>query len=120
MARVFILSDSSLFSQGVEALLRQETRVEIVGHEADLEKALERIRALDAEVVIVGSNDASCDPGPVAAQVLSQGLGTRVIGLSLQESTACIYRGERHEVQSMADLIAAIEGPQVGDSHEYG
>lgn len=120
MTRVFILSDSSLFSRGVEALLRQETRFEIVGHEADIGRALERIRALEAEVVIVGSSDADCDPGPAAAQVLGQGLGAKVISLSLQESTACVYRGERREVQSMADLIAAIEEPPVGDSHEHG
>jgi DNA-binding NarL/FixJ family response regulator len=120
VTRVFILSDSSLFSQGVEALLRQETHFEIVGHEADMEKALEGIRTLDAEVVIVGNNDAGCEPGPVAARLLSQGLGAKVIGLSLQESAACVYRGERREVRSLADLVAAIEEPLAGHSHEQG
>lgn len=112
------MSGSSLFFQGVEALLRQETELEIVGREADMNLALERIRTVVAEVVIVDFSDVIGDPGPaeehlLGACLLAQGPSARVVGLSIMGSTMCIFRGEKRRVQCVADLVAAIEEPQV-------
>jgi hypothetical protein len=113
VTRVFILSGYGLFSQGVEALLRQEADLELVGHEASVEQAIAGIEAAGAEVVILDSSDRAIDPGTVVARLLGAGFGNRyrakkVIGLSLEDNTMCIYYGEKRRVSSTADLMAAI------------
>ncbi|MBM4466967.1 MAG: response regulator transcription factor [Chloroflexi bacterium] len=83
MKRIFMLSSHLLFSQGVESLLR----LEIVGRETDADKAIERIKELRPDVVIVGSSDPTCDPTPVVMRILGEGVGIKVTGLNLQDNT---------------------------------
>jgi DNA-binding NarL/FixJ family response regulator len=109
MKRIFMLSTHPLFSQGVESLLRQETGLEVVGRETDVDKAVERIRELQPDVVIVDSADPTCDPTLAVMRILREGVGTKVIGLNLQDNTVCIYRGEQRVVKEVKDLVEAIE-----------
>ena len=53
MKRIFMVSSQLLFSLGVENLLRQQAGLEIVGRETDATKALERIRELKPDVVLM-------------------------------------------------------------------
>jgi AmiR/NasT family two-component response regulator len=110
MRRVFILSSHPLFGQGVESLLRQEARLEIVGQETDVDKAVERIKELQPNVVILDCTEPRCDPTPVVMHILREGLETKVIGLNLQDNTMYIYRGEQRVVEAVKDLVEAI-GP---------
>jgi DNA-binding NarL/FixJ family response regulator len=107
--RVFLLSDQSLFRQGVENLLRRETGLEIVGCEADIGQALECVKELLPDVVIVNDADVSCDPTSAAWRILKEGVVPKIIGLNLQDNMMCIYRGEQREVKKVEDLVRAIE-----------
>jgi len=109
MKRVFMFSSHSLFSRGVESLLRRETGLEVVGWEADVDKAVERIKELQPDVVIVDRGDPGCDPTLAVMRILRQGVVAKVIGLNLQDNTIRIYRGEQRVVKEMQDLIEAIE-----------
>jgi chemotaxis response regulator CheB len=111
MKRVFILSSHPLFGQGVESLLRREARLEIIGQETDVDKAVERIKELQPNVVILDCAEPTCDPTPVMMHLLKEGLDTKVIGLNLQDNTLYIYRGEQRRVKDVQDLIEAIEPP---------
>ena len=109
MKRVFILSSHPLFSQGVENLLRREAGLDIVGREADADKALERIKEIRPDVVILDCAEPECDPTLAVMRILREGLETKVIGLNLQDNTICIYRGEQRVVKDVKDLVEAIE-----------
>lgn len=113
MKRIFMLSSHPLFSQGVESLLRRETRLEIVGRETDVDKAIERIKALRPDVVVLDSADLR-DPLPVVMRILREGVGTKVIGLNLKDNTMHVYRGEQRVVKQVEDLVEAIEGQGSG------
>ena len=104
MKRVFILSSHPLFGRGVESLLCRETGLEIVGWDTDVDKAVERIRELQPDVVILDSGD----PAPEVLGILREGLATKVIGLNLQDNTMCIYRGEQRVVKCIEELVEAI------------
>ena len=93
----------------IESLLRQEKGLDIVGRETDVDKALERIKELQPDVVIVDSGDLASEPMPAVMRILREGVGTRVIGLNLQDNTMCIYRGEQRVVKEVKDLVEAIE-----------
>ena len=109
MKRIFMFSTHPLFGQGVESLLREETGLEVVGRETDVDKAVERIKELRPNVVIVDSGDPGCDPTLAVMRILRQGVVAKVIGLNLQDNTIRIYRGEQRVVKEMQDLIEAIE-----------
>jgi len=109
MKRVFILSSHPLLSQGVESLLRQETGLDIVGRETDVDKAIGRIKELQPDVVIVDGSNPACDLTPAVLRILREGVGAKVIGLNLQDNTMCIYRGEQRVVKEVKDLVEAIE-----------
>jgi len=104
MKRIFILSGHPLFGRGVESLLCQEVGLEIVGWEANADQAVERIRKLQPDVVILDSGD----PTPEVLRVLREGVGTKVIGLNPEDNTMCIYRGEQRVVKRIEDLVEAI------------
>jgi TorA maturation chaperone TorD len=109
MKRVFLVASSTLFGRGVENLLRQEPAVELVGCETDAGRAVDQIKELRPDVVILDSSDPMCDRALAMMRILREGLGTKVIGLSLQDSTICIYRGEKRVAREMEDLMDAIE-----------
>ena len=109
MKRVFMLSTHPLFSRGVESLLRQETGREIVGWETDVDKAIERIKELRPDVVILESSDPAGEPTPAVMRILREGLGIKLVGLNLKDNTLCIYCCERRAVKSIEDLVEAIE-----------
>jgi chemotaxis response regulator CheB len=109
MRRVFILSSHPLFGQGVESLLHREERLEIVGRETDADKALERIKEIRPDVVILDCAEPACDPTLAVMRILREGLETKVIGLNFQDNTMCIYRGEQRMVKEVKDLVEAIE-----------
>ena len=50
-----------------------------------------------------------CAPTPAVVRILREGVGTKVIGLNLQDNTICIYRGEQRVVKEVEDLVEAIE-----------
>jgi DNA-binding NarL/FixJ family response regulator len=109
MKRIFMLSRHPLFSEGVESLLCGEAGLEIVGRETDLEKGLGRIRELRPDVVIVDNGDPMHDPLAAVMRILRESLGTRVIGLNLQDNMVCTYRGEQRIARGVEDLLEAIE-----------
>jgi DNA-binding NarL/FixJ family response regulator len=110
MKRVFLLSSHPLFSQGVESLLRQETGLEIVGCDTDVDQAVKHIKELRPDVVIVDRNDLDVDLTPGVMCILRERSGTKVIGLNLKDNTLCIYRGEQRIAREVEDLLEAISG----------
>jgi DNA-binding NarL/FixJ family response regulator len=73
MRRIFILSSHPLFGQGVESLLRQEAGLIIVGQETDADKALERIKEIRPDVVILDCAEPECDPTLAVMRILRGG-----------------------------------------------
>jgi len=111
MRRVFILSNRSLFTQGVDSLLEREPDLEVVGWETDPDKAIRCIQKIQPDVVILTGEDATQRPSANAVRLFREGLVTKIkiIGLNLQDNTICIYHGEQRVVKEMQDLLKAIE-----------
>jgi DNA-binding NarL/FixJ family response regulator len=109
MQRVLVISSQPLFGQGLESLLCQEKALEVVGRETDVDQAIERIKELRPDVVIVDNCHPTCAPTPTIIRILGKGLRVKIIGLNLENSTLCIYHGEQRVVQEVEDLLRAIE-----------
>ncbi|MBI5652765.1 MAG: response regulator transcription factor [Chloroflexi bacterium] len=107
MKRIFLLSTHSVFSQGIEALLCHRPGLQVVGHATEIDHALQCIRVLQPDVVILGSGAPDFDPTQIAMRVLSEFPEIRIVKLNLQDNTICICHGER--IYKVEDLIHAIE-----------
>jgi DNA-binding NarL/FixJ family response regulator len=102
--RIFVISNHLMFSQGLESLLRQETKLDIVGQETDFSRAIERIKELQPDVVILDSDDAT----PKVAPILGARPGVKVISLSLRDNNLYVYQARKRVTKSVMDLLEAI------------
>ena len=109
MTRVLIVSESPLFGSGVEILLRRETKSEVVPGVTNAGKALEQVRAVSPDVVIVDASAANCDFSSVILSILDEKAATKIITLHLDNEVIGIYRGEQRIVRETRDLLRAIE-----------
>lgn len=109
MKRVFIISPYPLFGRGIESLLRQETQIDIISQETDIVQAVQQIKELEPDVVILDTSSPASDLIPVVMQILEINSEIKVIGLSLRDNNLYIYRARQYMVESVKDLVAAIE-----------
>ena len=106
--RIFILSRRSLFHQGIETLLSQESEIEIVGHETEPNAVVECIQTFNPDVVLLNLDDPEPDLSSPVLCVLRDMSEIRIVGLSLKENKICIFQGENKQVHQLDDLFNAI------------
>lgn len=106
--RVLILSSQPAFGQGVEAWLRQQKGLDVVGWEAETGTLVERIEQLRPDAIIVDTGTS--DSGPVQAlmRFLGGQAGATIIAVNLHDNSVCIYNGERHASEHVKQLLEAI------------
>lgn len=109
MTRIFVLCNQSVFSRGVEILLRQDKGVELVGEEANVERAIERVRVLCPDVVLVEQEPPACDPALVVMRILEELPGAEVVRLNLNDNTIRVYRGQQRIARDIGDLLEVIK-----------
>ena len=107
-ARVLVVSQPSLFEDGIEELLRQEPGLEIVGRETDTEEAVRRIKELHPDVVILTDGDAATGLGAELLRLVREGFHMRIVEIHLATNTLCIYCGERQSIREVRDLVDTV------------
>ena len=113
MKRVFILSSHPLFGKCIETLLGREERVQMVGLTKDVNLAIEMIRALQPDVVIVDSNDSDENRAKVMVQVMKEGLKTQVFGLNLKDNKVLVCHGEQKMIEGLDDFVGMITSKNI-------
>ena len=109
MKRIFIFSSHALLGHGIGELLRHEAGVEIVGQEADLQRAMERIAVLAPDVVVVDAQGVSSDWAMFMAHSLQKGSQSCVIAVNLENNVISIYHGEHKTMRDVGDFLHAIQ-----------
>jgi len=110
MTRVLLVSDRSLFSQGIEDLLRGEESIDFVGRWARSEAIQGRIAACEPDVVLVDCADPAECPVLQLIGCLNGGLVQRVTCISPDENLIFLLSGERRAMTDIQDLVCAITG----------
>lgn len=109
MVRVFVLTRNSLFGKGIESLLGQDARLEIVSTPAQFESLEKSIQERRPDVIIVNCDDPKDDLISAILCALRERLDVRVIGVSLLENNIWIYKGEQKQILQVEDLLRAIQ-----------
>ncbi|HEX9015764.1 MAG TPA: hypothetical protein VF960_07145 [Chloroflexota bacterium] len=107
-SRVFILYSHSLFARGVQSLLAREQEVDVVGVEKDDPAALEQIKALGPDVILVDSTARHDERCLTISEIFRESPGARVISLNLQEDGVDIYDKHRIVACGPIELVRAI------------
>jgi DNA-binding NarL/FixJ family response regulator len=109
--RVFIADDQALVRQGLRALLEVEPEIEIVGEAARGDEALERLRALEVDVVLLDVRM----PGMSGIDVLRQLRDRKVLMLTTFDDAEAVLEAIRAGARgfllkdvSFEQLIGAI------------
>jgi DNA-binding NarL/FixJ family response regulator len=107
----FIISDSPLFARGLERLLQQRHGVKVVGFTGTDEGALDQIKKLKPDVIIVDAGRAAPEPGLLLSRLLQEQREARVLRVSLQDNTAALYTGRSWTANAIEDLIEGVLEP---------
>lgn len=116
MKRIFVLANQSLFSRGVEILLRQDKDIQLVGEETEGDRAIERIKALCPDVVLLEQESPARDPAPVVMRILNELPNAKIVGVHLADNTIRVYRGEQRIARAIGDLLEVIKNDPNGYS----
>jgi len=106
--RVLVVSQPSLFDEGIEALLRQEPGLEIVGREEDPEEALRLIKEASPDVILVVDGEWATGYAPEFIRLVREGFGMRVVEVHRDTNTLCLYYGEQQSVGDDRGLVEAV------------
>jgi two-component system NarL family response regulator len=108
MTRVIIISNYLMFSYGLESLLREQDGLDIVACEQDIAQAIESIKELKPDVVILDCDDPAQHPTWGLMHILSIRPKIKVICMSLQSNNLRIFQARRWITKDVEDLLAAI------------
>ena len=108
-SRVYIVSQTSLFAQGIRSLLGGEPSIEILGVESDPARAIESARSLQPEVIIV-EDPAEQGQWERLGPFIRQATAGRIVALNLNHEYVTVYDHHRIAARGPADLVEAIRG----------
>jgi putative dimethyl sulfoxide reductase chaperone len=104
-----MLSSQIMFSEGIETLLLDRSGFQIVGHETDADRAIEAIRILQPDVVIMDCKDLDLASAATVASIMNEAPNTKIIALNLTDDRIRVYRSEQRAGRSSIDLLEALE-----------
>ena len=104
-----LVASRTLFSRGVENLLRQEPSLEVLVCEADVSRAAERVKELKPDVVIVEHRKPATDLGNALRRMLRTCEKLKIIELDSNDDTISIYSGRQRVIKQVQDLVEVIE-----------
>jgi hypothetical protein len=112
MIRVLLVFRNSPYCSGITSLLTHQASIEIVGQAADSAKAIECIKELQPDVVIVDSKSLADDLAEFAFAIFRAKAKVKVIGLDPKDNVIYIYRKEKWVGRAVEDLMEAIINQQ--------
>ncbi|MCL4304140.1 MAG: hypothetical protein KJ077_51120 [Anaerolineae bacterium] len=114
----FIISSHLMFQHGLESLLSQQNGVDIVGRATNPDLAIEQIKTLQPDIVIVDNTKLPVDLISKILQTLNDQRNMKVIGLNLHDNQLTLYQRNQSvaveyqklewRVDGITDLLNAI------------
>lgn len=118
MITVFIISKNLMFGDGLKSLLSQVTRLEIVGQETSIERAIEQVKKIQPDVIILDSEDAVHTLTLMLRRVLQPHSTIKVIGLNLNSNDLYTYQTTYRVARGAEDLVELIQNEPVNTSNK--
>ncbi len=123
---VLLVDDHALFRQGMRALLESSSHVEIVGEATDGREAIEKVRQLTPQVVLMDIGMPGMGGLEATRRILKENPGVRTLILTQYEDAEYILamlragaKGYIAKTATAAELDNAIQTVSRGESYLY-
>jgi chemotaxis response regulator CheB len=108
MTKVLVVSDRSMFSQGLEGLLREHQEIDVIDQRTYGDALPDCLEQCRPDVLFFGCSEPEKCPAPVFMRSLREGTVQRIICVNLDDNAVYVFRGERYAVEQVQDLVEAI------------
>jgi DNA-binding NarL/FixJ family response regulator len=108
VTRVLVVSNQSMFSQGLEGLLREHHEIDLIDRQVPADALRECLEQCQPDVLFFGCSDPEECPSPAFMRCLQEGMVKRIVCMNLDDNAAYVFHGERHAVEQIQDLVEAI------------
>jgi DNA-binding NarL/FixJ family response regulator len=108
VTRVLIVSDRSIFSQGLEVLIGEQQEIDLIDRRPPLEGLPDCLEDCRPDVLFFGCADPDNCPAPLFMRCLREGTVQRIVCVNLDDNAVYVFRSERHAVERVQDLVEAI------------
>jgi DNA-binding NarL/FixJ family response regulator len=111
---ILVISDKSIFGQGLCALLAEHDEFEVAGRVADTIEGemLAQIELLRPDILIIECLNDEADSLPALMRCLKEAWVQKIITVNRRDNTMCVFKSQRRLVQQVEDLVEAITGDQ--------
>jgi chemotaxis response regulator CheB len=117
MTNVFIISKNLMFGDGLRSLLSQAARVKIVGQETNIDRAIEQVKKIQPDVIILDSDDAVHVITLMLRRVLRPQSSIKVIGLNLNSNDLFTYQTTYRVARRAEDLVELIQNEVINSNN---
>lgn len=107
--RVLMISDRSIFGEGLCSLLQRQSDFDVMGHMAEAEDTPGYIELLRPDVLIVDCPDKESDPSPVLMRCLNEGWVQKICMVSRHDNSIRVITSQRRVVDEVGSLVEAIK-----------
>lgn len=108
--RVLILYENSLLAEGLRALLSQESRLEVRAEKFSEYLTNRCGDHFEPDVIIVDRDELAGQHAITIGDLLSRRPGTRVIDVSVRNTSVRLYEEREFSEADSQDLLATIDG----------
>lgn len=109
--RMFVVCKNLLFCRALRALIERK-EIDVVGVETDGAQALESIKLLKPQIVVVEAGEEGTLVDYLLHYLLPylvrESPGSKIVGLSLAQNEIDVYYGHQRRVQRAEDLLQVI------------
>jgi two-component system response regulator NreC len=124
--KVLLVDDHALFRQGIRALLANSEYAEIIGEAADGRDALDKVRQLSPDVVLMDIGMPGMGGLEATRRIMKDNPGVKVLVLTQYEDTEYILtmlragaKGYIAKTATAVELATAIQTVRRGESYLY-
>ena len=112
--KVLLADDHKVVCDGLEVLLNSESDIQVIGQARDGREAVQRVKELQPDIVIMDINMPVLDGLRATQQLMERGTSARVIILSMYAHNEFIFRALRTGVKGY--LLKESAGVEVVDA----
>lgn len=109
MTTVFVVSSHLMFAYGLNSLLRQETQLEVLGQESEIDQAIKQIKMLQPDVVILDSSGPAYNKNSGILHILEVSPDSKVVNVNLYSNKLAVYEVRHRMVENLSDLFDVFE-----------
>lgn len=98
-----------MFAYGLNSLLDQNARIEVLGQESEIDRALEQIKLLQPDVVILDSSNPTYNGNSGVLHILEASPDSKVVNVNLHSNKLAVYEVKHRIVERLSDLFDTFE-----------